>query len=75
MPVTTEVDGPLGFVAIKGPGVDALHRRKETTTNPKIAATDLRHNFNHVREALFAEIAALVRVAPGGVGRERSGRG
>lgn len=75
MPVTKDVDGPLGFVSITGPAVDALYRRKETSSNPKIAATELRHNFNHVREILFADIAALVRVAPGGAGRERSGRG
>lgn len=72
MPVTSEPERPFAYVIITGPAAEALHRRKESSSNPKIAAQDLRHNFNHVREALFAEFTALVRVSPGGVPRERS---
>jgi hypothetical protein len=64
MPVTSNVDGPLDYVTISGPAVDALDARKESTSNPKIAARELRHNFEHVKDALFAEIKALVRAAP-----------
>jgi hypothetical protein len=64
MPVTDSVDQPFDYVTISGPAVDALGERKESTSNPKIAARELRHNLDHVKDALFAEIRAVVRTAP-----------
>lgn len=64
MPVTTDGAVPLDYVTISGPAIEALERRKESTSNPKIAAKSLRHNFDHVKDALFAEFKALRRVAP-----------
>ena len=64
MPVTNDLDESLDYVRIAGPAVDALERRNESTSNPKIAASHLRRNLDRVKEGLFAEIRALIGTAP-----------
>jgi hypothetical protein len=60
MPIRSSIDEPLDYVAISGPVVDKLDDRLESTSNPKIAAQDLRRNFDEVGNALFADIRALI---------------
>ncbi len=59
MPITHDVDLPIRHVAISGPAVEALERRKESSTNPRIEALELRESFNNVKDTLFAGIKAL----------------
>lgn len=60
MPVKSDADLPLDYVAITGPAGDEFERRLETTSDPKIAAQDLRHNIDDVRAELFSDIRTLV---------------
>ena len=70
MPISSELDLPISYVPISGPAVDALDRRKENSSNPRIAATELRDSYNNVKGELFAGIKALVQAAS-----PRHGRG
>jgi hypothetical protein len=74
MPVTNELDLPISYVPIMGPAVDALDRRKENSSNPRIAASELRERYNNVRDELFAGIKALVHALPA-VASPSHGRG
>lgn len=64
MPIIDDVCLPLDYVSIAGPAVDALARRKENSSNPRIGASELRDSYHNVREELFAGIQALVRAVP-----------
>lgn len=59
MPVTGSVDEPIDRVTIANPAADDMEHRCEATSNPKIAARDLRRNLDDVRDELFAEVRAL----------------
>lgn len=74
MPITSEPDLPIRSVPIGGPAVDALDRRKENSSNPRIAASELRESYNNVKDELFAGIKALVHAVPG-VASPSHGRG
>ena len=74
MPVSNDLDLPISYVPISGPAVDALDRRKEDNSNPRIAATELRQSFNTVKDELFAGMAALAEAIPSVV-PSRHGRG
>ncbi|MEZ5890809.1 MAG: hypothetical protein R3D52_11610 [Xanthobacteraceae bacterium] len=65
MPVTSEPDLPIRYVPIGGPAVEALDRRKESSSNPLIAAAELRDSYNNVKGDLFAGIKALAQSASG----------
>ncbi|MFY9699779.1 MAG: hypothetical protein WAK34_15930 [Rhodoplanes sp.] len=41
--------------------MDALDRRKESSSNPRIAAAELRDSYNAVKDDLFAGIKALAQ--------------
>jgi hypothetical protein len=70
MPVSNDLDLPISYVPISGPAVDALDRRKENNSNPRIAATELRQSFNTVKDELFAGMAALAQaIVPSRHGR------
>jgi hypothetical protein len=68
MPISSELELPVKYVPITGPAVQALDARKESSSNPRIAATELRDSYNTVKDELFAGIAALVRAASPGQG-------
>ena len=71
MPISGELDLPIKHLPITGPAVDALAARRENSSNPRIAATELRDSYDAVKDELFAGIAALVRAAsPGQGGRD-----
>jgi hypothetical protein len=74
MPISSELDLPISYVPITGPAVDALDRRKENSSNPRIAASDLRDSYNTVKDELFAGIKALVHAVPG-IASPSHGRG
>jgi hypothetical protein len=74
MPVSNDLNLPISYVPISGPAVDALDRRKENNSNPRIAATELRESFNTVKDELFAGMAALAQAIPSVVSSRR-GRG
>jgi hypothetical protein len=61
MPITSEADLPIRSVPIGGPAVEALDRRKESSSNPRIAAAELRDSYNAVKDDLFAGIKALAQ--------------
>jgi hypothetical protein len=61
MPITSEADLPIRHVRIAGPAVDALDRRKESSSNPRITAAELRDSYNAVKRDLFAGIKALAQ--------------
>lgn len=65
MPVTSEPDLPIRYIPIGGPAVEALDRRKESSSNPRIAAAELRDSYNDVKGELFAGIKALAQAASG----------
>ncbi len=44
--------------------MDALDRRKESSSNPRIAAIELRESYDAVKDELFAGVKALVQAAP-----------
>ena len=71
MPITSELDLPISYIPITGPAVDALDQRKENSSNPRIAATELRDSYDNVKEELFAGIKALVHAASPRHGRGR----
>ncbi len=64
MPISGEPDLPISHVPITGPAVDALDRRKESSSNPRIAASELRESYDGVKAELFAGVRALVQAAP-----------
>jgi hypothetical protein len=65
MPVTNDLELPIKFVAISGPGVDALESRKENNNNTKVTASRLRANYEKVKQGLNAGLKALTAaVAP-----------
>ncbi len=61
MPISSEADLPIRHVRIGGPAVDALDRRKESSSNPRITAAELRDTYNAVKGDLFAGIKALAQ--------------
>jgi hypothetical protein len=61
MPITSEPDLPIRHVRIGGPAADALDRRKESSSNPRITAAELRDSYNAVKGDLFAGIKALAQ--------------
>ena len=65
MPVTSEPDLPIRYIPIGGPAVEALDRRKESSSNPLLAAAELRDSYNNVKGDLFAGIKALAQAASG----------
>ncbi|MFZ1884501.1 MAG: hypothetical protein WAU53_13095 [Rhodoplanes sp.] len=65
MPITSEPDLPIRYVQIGGPAVEALDRRKENSSNPHIAAAELRDSYNDVKGDLFAGIKALAQAVSG----------
>jgi hypothetical protein len=75
MRVTNELNLPIRRVAISGPAVDALDKRKESSTNPNIAAAELRKSFNAQKEGIFAGIKDLSRAVSAEMASQRVGRG
>jgi hypothetical protein len=75
MRVTNELNLPIRRVAISGPAVDALDKRKESSTSPNIAAAELRKNFNAQKEGIFAGIKDLSRAVSAEMASQRVGRG
>ncbi len=73
MPVTNDPELPISYAPIAGPAVDALNRRKENSSNPRIAATELRDSYDNVKDELFAGIKALMQAIPGAVSPGRAG--
>lgn len=71
MPVSNEIELPIGDMPLAGPCVEALERRKEANSNPRIAAAELGMSFQRVKNELFMGIRALVRAAPRGGAGER----
>ncbi len=69
MPITSEPDLPIRSVPIGGPAVEALDRRKESSSNPRIAAAELRDSYNGVKDDLFAGIKALAQAVSGSMQR------
>ena len=65
MPITSEPDLPIRYVPIGGTAVEALDRRKENSSNPRIAAAELRDSYNDVKGDLFAGIKALAQAVAG----------
>lgn len=63
MPVTTDLDRPVKYVQISGPGVDALEKRKETNNNSPVTASELRTSYEKVKDGLFAGFKALIGAA------------
>jgi hypothetical protein len=59
MPVVKELDTPIRYTPISGPGVDALEARKEYNNNSRTSAAELRTSFNKVRDGVFAGLRAL----------------
>jgi len=60
MPVTNNVELPIKFVPVSGPGVDALESRKEYNNNKKVSASELRASYDKVRQGLNAGLLALI---------------
>ena len=75
MRVTNELDLPIRPMAVSGPAVDALDKRKEHSSNPRIEALELRESFNNLKEGLFAGIKELSRVISTELASQRRGRG
>jgi len=69
MPITSEPDLPIRSVPIGGPAVEALDRRKESSSNPRITAAELRDTYNAVKGDLFAGIKALAQAVSGSMQR------
>lgn len=69
MPISSELDLPISYVPVTGPAVDALDRRKENSSNPRIAVSELRENYNTVKDELFAGIKALAQAVSGSMQR------
>ena len=69
MPITGEPDLPLRYVQIGGPAVEALDRRMESSSNPRIAAAELRDSYNDAKDDLFAGIKALAQAVSGSMRR------
>lgn len=61
MPITSEADLPIRYVRIGGLAVEALDRRKESSSNPRITAAELRDSYNAAKGDLFAGIKALAQ--------------
>jgi hypothetical protein len=74
MRVTNELDLPIRPMAVSGPAVDALDKRKEHSSNPRIEALELRESFNNLKEGLFAGIKELSRVISNELASQRRGR-
>ncbi len=60
MPVTDNLELPIKFVPVSGPGVDALESRKENNNNTKVTASGLRASYNKVKEGLNVGLKALI---------------
>ena len=73
MPILQELDLPIAHVSVTGPAVVALDRRNENSSNPRIAASELRDSYDVVKGELFAGVKALARVIPGGGASRRPG--
>jgi hypothetical protein len=73
MPISQELDLPIAHVSITGPAVVALDRRKENSSNPRIAASELRDSYDVVKGELFAGVKALAQVISGGGASRRPG--
>jgi len=63
MPVTSNLELPIKFVPVSGPGVDALESRKENNNNKKITASGLRASYEKVRKGLIAGLQDLITSA------------
>jgi hypothetical protein len=74
MRVTSELDLPIRRVTVSGPVVDALDKRKERSSNPRIEAVELRESFNNRKNALFAGIKQLSHVVSAELASQRRGR-
>ena len=59
MPVINELEG-FEYVFFKGPGVDALDRRKEDNNNQPITGAKLQENLKRVRSGLSAGLKSIV---------------
>jgi hypothetical protein len=60
MPVTDNLELPIKFVPISGPGVDALESRKENNNNTKVKASELRESYEKVKAGLNAGLKMLI---------------
>ena len=75
MPIVDELDLPIRHVAIAGPAIDVLETRKESSSNPRIEALELRESFNNIKETLFIGIKALEKTISHAPALQRSQRG
>jgi hypothetical protein len=61
MPANDNLELPIKFIPISGPGVDALESRKENNNN-KVKASELRASYEKVKQGLSAGLKALTLV-------------
>ena len=54
--------------------MDALDKRKERSSNPRIEALELRESFNNRKDGLFAGIKELSHVVSTELASQRRGR-
>ncbi len=74
MRVTSELDLPIRRVTVSGPAVDALDKRKERSSNPRIEALELRESFNNRKDGLFSGIKELSHGVSAELASQRQGR-
>ena len=74
MRVTNELDLPIRHIAVSGPAVDALEKRKERSSNPSIESAELRESFNNLKDGLFAGVKELSRTVSTKLTLQRQGR-